>query len=210
MNKYNLLELFAGARSIGKTGESLGMNVFSVDWEPFDGIDLAMDVEHMRLNHVPFVPDVVWASPDCATYSVAAISRHRDGVIPKSQYAHKCDAVNIHFIDLINEWLKINPNMIFFIENPRGMMRKMPFMQGFKRHTVWYCQYGEDRAKPTDIWTNSSKWIPRPVCHNGNKNCHHQPSPRGSKNGSQGKKNSYESSKIPHDLCIEILQSVVI
>jgi len=203
-----LLELFAGSRSIGKAAEKLGMTVFSVDWQMFERINLAIDIGELKKEDVPFVPDIVWASPDCTTYTIAAISTHRDGTKPKSDYAKKCDAVNKHFISLINEWLVINPTMVFFIENPRGMLRKMPFMQNFKRHTVWYCQYGDDRAKPTDIWTNSKDWKPRPICYNGNKNCHHQPAPRGSKTGTQGRKGSYERSKIPEQLCIEILTSI--
>ena len=35
----NLLELFAGSRSIGNIAEKKGINVFSVDWEKFDKID---------------------------------------------------------------------------------------------------------------------------------------------------------------------------
>ncbi len=202
-----LLELFAGSRSVGNEAEAMGMEVFSVDWQMFEGINLAKDIGELTLNDVPFVPDVVWASPDCTTYTIAAISTHRNGTEPKSEYAKKCDQVNVHFIGLIKEWLKLNPNMVFFIENPRGMLRKMPFMQEFKRHTIWYCQYGDDRAKPTDIWTNSQNWKPRPVCHNGNKNCHHTPAPRGSKTGTQGRKGSYERSKIPHELCREIIGS---
>lgn len=116
--------------------------------------------------------------------------------------------MNQHFIGLIDEWLLINPKMVFFIENPRGMMRKMPFMKRFKRHTVWYCTYGDDRAKPTDIWTNSLSWEPRLECFNGNRKCHHQAAPRGSKTGTQGKKGSYERSKIPLELCEEILDSL--
>ena len=202
-----MLELFAGSRSVGSEAEAMGMEVFSVDWQQFDKINLAKDIGELTLNDVPFVPDLVWASPDCTTYTIAAISTHRNGTEPKSEYAKKCDRVNVHFIGLIKEWLKLNPNMVFFIENPRGMLRKMPFMQEFKRHTIWYCQYGDDRAKPTDIWTNSQNWKPRPVCHNGNKNCHHTPAPRGSKTGTQGRKGSYERSKIPQELCREILGS---
>lgn len=203
-----LLELFAGSRSIGKAAESLGIEVFSVDWENYPGINLAIDIGELQQQHIPFIPDMVWASPDCTTYTIAAISTHRNGTEPKSDYAKKCDTVNQHFISLINDWLIINPTMVFFIENPRGMLRKMPFMQQFTRHTVWYCQYGDDRAKPTDIWTNSKTWKPRPMCFNGNKNCHHAPAPRGSKTGTQGRKGSYERSKIPEQLCFEILNTL--
>jgi hypothetical protein len=208
MENLKLVELFAGSRCVGKAGEELGMKVFSADWQPFDNIDFVGDIENMKISDVPFVPDVVWASPDCTTYTIAAISTHRNGTEPKSDYAKKCDQVNRHFISLIKQWLDINPNLKFYIENPRGMLRKMPFMQEFKRHTVWYCQYGDDRAKPTDIWTNNDEWLPRPMCHNGNKNCHHQPAPRGSKTGTQGRKGSYNRSMIPYQLCIEVLSAV--
>ena len=204
----NILELFAGSRSIGKVGDKLGMNVFSVDWEKYEDIDLCIDVAKLKKEDIPFVPDFVWASPDCTTYSIAAISTHRNNTEPKSEYAKKCDTTNQHFISLIKEWLEINPDMVFFIENPRGMLRKMPWMQEFKRHTIWYCQYGDERAKPTDIWTNSDKWVPKPICHNGNKECHHAPAPRGSKTGTQGRKGSYERSKIPEQLCYEVLESL--
>lgn len=210
MEKIKVLELFAGSRSIGRAAESLGMEVFSVDWQAFDGIDLSIDIGELTADQVPFVPDIVWASPDCTTYTVAAIYHHRNGTEPKTDYARKCDEVNQHFISLIKYWLTINPCMVFFIENPRGMLRKMPFMQEFKRHTIWYCKYGDTRAKPTDIWTNSETWVPRPVCFNGNKDCHHQPAPRGSQTGTQGRKGSYERSKIPDQLCIEVLSNALI
>jgi site-specific DNA-cytosine methylase len=204
-----VLELFAGSRSIGKAAESLGHTVFSVDWEKYDSINLSIDIEELQTTQVPFTPDFVWASFDCTTYTIAAISTHRNGVIPKTEYAKKCDRVNQHTISLIKNWLLINPDMVFFIENPRGMLRKMPFMQEFKRYTVWYCTYGDERAKPTDIWTNSQTWTPKPMCHNGNKACHHSPAPRGSKTGTQGRKGSFNRSKIPTELCVEILKSKV-
>lgn len=208
-NKVKILELFAGSRSIGNAANELGMNVFSVDWKNYDGIDLSIDIEHMNISDIPFVPDMIWASPDCATYSISAISKHRNGTEPKSDYAKKCDSVNKNLINLIHKWIEINPMIVYFIENPRGMLRKMPFMKDLNRVTIWYCKYGDTRAKPTDIWTNSKTWNPRPVCKNGNKECHHQSAPRGSKTGTQGKKNSYERSVIPKELCIEVLKSLI-
>lgn len=207
-NKHKLLELFAGSRSVGKVAEKLGFEVFSVDWEKYEDIDLTIDIGELTMHDVPFIPDVIWASPDCTTYSIASCSTHRTkDRKPKTEYAKKCDQVNKHFISLIKEYLIHNKDTIFFIENPRGILRKMDFMQEFKRHTVWYCQYGDDRAKPTDIWTNSKTWKPRPQCKNGNPNCHHQRAPRGSQTGTQGRKNSYTRSMIPNDLCLEILKS---
>jgi len=210
----NVLELHAGSRSIGKVAEELGYNVFSVDWTDYEGINLVIDIEQLKPEHIPFIPDIIWTSPDCTTYSIAAISHHRNGTEPVSDYAKKCDAVNFHQIDLINYYLKLNPNLKFYIENPRGMMRKMPFVNGLDRATVWYCTYGDDRAKPTDIFTNNlysvfnpKGWLPKHECHNGNKNCHHQSAPRGSKTGTQGRKGSYTRSMIPRKLVLDILNS---
>jgi len=214
----NVLELFAGSRSFGRNAEAMGCNVFSVDWEQYEGINLTMDIENLVPDMVPFVPDFLWASPDCTTYTIAAISTHRNGTEPKSDYAIKCDNTNKHVLGLIMYWLGKPGGFTFFIENPRGMLRHMPFMSGLKRHTVWYCQYGDDRAKPTDIWINSKTWEPKPMCRNFkydkdgsiiDKHCHHASARRGAKTGTQGRNGSYERSKIPDALCIEILKSAL-
>ena len=212
-----VLELFAGSRSIGRAAESLGFDVFSIDWEDYNGIDLTIDIGNLKISDVPFVPDVIWASPDCTTYTIAACSTHRTNTKePKSDYAIKCDEVNQHWLGLIKQWLEINPAMVFFIENPRGMLRHMDWMQEYNRETVWYCQYGDTRAKPTDIWTNSKTWIPKPRCKNYKYNkegviidrhCHHESARRGAKTGTQGLKGAYARSKIPEKLCLEILRS---
>ena len=106
-----------------------------------------------------------------------------------------CDNVDQHVLDLIRE---LKPKY-WFIENPRGGMRKMTWMQGLPRYTVTYCQYGDTRMKPTDIWTNHPNPKFKPPCHNGDP-CH-EPAPRGSKTGTQGLKSSIDRSRIPHKLC---------
>lgn len=205
-----VLELFAGTRSIGKAFEAKGHEVFSIDWsKKFEKIDMYCDIENITAGQILEMfgkPDVIWASPDCTTYSIAAISHHRsknpvDGNLDSvSEYAKKCDRTNKKVIELIKE---LDPTY-FFIENPRGGLRKMNFMQNIPRYTVTYCQYGDTRMKPTDIWTNHPFPKFKPMCKNGDP-CHEK-APRGSKTGTQGLKGSIERSTIPKALCEHIVE----
>ena len=211
MSKPKLLELFAGSRSVGNVAESLGYDVFSSDVNDFDKIDYVVDILNFDIKKVPFKPDIIWASPPCTTYSIAAISHHRPKNKPLSNFAIKSDLIVKKTLQIIKE---LNPNK-WYIENPRGLLRKQNFMIGLPKTTVWYCTYGDNRAKPTDIWSNNIRsllningWQPRPECFNGNKNCHHESAPRGSRTGTQGVKGNYNRSKIPNQLCLEILKSV--
>ncbi|WP_405101668.1 DNA cytosine methyltransferase [Oceanobacillus sp. FSL H7-0719] len=205
--KLKVLELFAGTRSIGKEFEKRGHEVFSIEWdEQHENIDWYADISKITAQDIIErfgKPDVIWASPDCTTYSVAGISHHRrkdeDGNLrPISDYAKFSDKTNSHLIELINE---LNPTY-YFIENPRGGMRKMWFMQGLPRYTVTYCQYGDTRMKPTDIMTNHPDPKFKPICKNGAP-CH-VAAPRGSRTGTQGIKGTVDRSKIPEELCAHI------
>lgn len=204
-----VLELFAGTRSIGKAFEASGHQVFSVEWnKDFENINLYVDINTLTADDIIEKfgrPDVIWASPDCSTFSVAAISKHRrknketGSLDPVSEYAKFCDEVDKHVLQLIEE---LKPQF-WFIENPRGGMRKMDFMQGLPRYTVTYCQYGERRMKPTDIWTNHPDPQFKPPCKNGD-TCH-DAAPRGSQTGTQAQKNSIEKGVIPEALCRHIV-----
>lgn len=201
-----VLELFAGTRSIGKAFEARGHEVYSVEWnKDFKNIDLYADISTLTVEQIIVLcggyPDIIWASPDCTTFSIAAISHHRrkneetGNLDPISDYAKFCDNVDQHVLELIRE---LSPKY-WFIENPRGGMRKMTWMQNLPRYTITYCQYGDNRMKPTDIWTNHPNPKFLPPCKNGDK-CH-EPAPRGSKTGTQGLKGSVERSIIPSRLC---------
>lgn len=204
-----ILELFAGTRSIGKAFESRGHEVFSVEWDKqFENINLYADIMTVTAEQIIEQfgkPDVIWASPDCTTFSIAAISHHRKknpetGYLePVSDYAKFCDELDKHVMQLIRE---LSPRF-WFIENPRGGMRKTQWMQGLPRYTVTYCQYGDTRMKPTDIWTNHPDPQFKPMCKNGD-SCHER-SPRGSRTGTQGLKGAKERSIIPKMLCEHIV-----
>ena len=140
-----VLELFAGTRSIGKAFEAAGHEVYSVEWsKDFENIDWYEDIGKITAQDIIERfgrPDVIWASPDCTSYSLAAISHHRikeaDGnLAPMTDYAKFCDNVNSHVIDLIKE---LNPTY-FFIENPRGGLCNMWFMRDIPKHLVTYCK----------------------------------------------------------------------
>ena len=210
-----VLELFAGTRSIGKAFEARGHEVFSVEWDKsFDNIDLCADIGSLIAQDIiqKFgVPDVIWASPDCATFSVAAISTHRrknketGSLDPSRDYAKFCDAVDQNVLKLIDDLsAESDKPLIYFIENPRGGMRKMAWIQGRPRYTVTYCQYGERRMKPTDIWTNHPDPQFKPPCKNGD-TCH-DAAPRGSQTGTQALKSAREKGVIPEALCQHIVE----
>lgn len=199
-----VIEFFAGSRSIGKAAKKLNYEVFSTDIESYRGIDYVVDILKFDYSKVPFVPDILWFSPPCQPFSVASVQHHYTDGKPTSKEAKLGIKMLKKVIEIIEHYQKLNPKLIFHIENPRGMMRTLSILEKYKRVTVTYCQYGDRRMKPTDIWTNNVKFIPK-MCENGAP-CHVK-APRGSKRGTQGMKNPYERSKIPQKLCTDILLS---
>jgi len=204
-----ILELFAGSRSVGTAAEQMGFEVYSSDINAFKDINYVSDILQFDTDKVPFIPDIIWASPPCTYFSVASIGKHWNiDNTPKTDNAVLGVKIVQKTIDIIKHYQQLNPNLIYFVENPRGKLRKLPVSDFFdKRHTVTYCQYGDTRMKPTDIWTNSDKWYPRKMCKNGD-TCH-QSAPRGSRTGTQGIKGDYNRSIIPKQLCLDILKSTL-
>ena len=206
-----VLELFAGSRSIGKVADNLGCNVFSVDIEPFDNIDLVKDILDVKQKDIPFYPDMIWASPPCTYFSVASIGHHwNEDHTPKTEEAIK----GMQILEATLKLVLSYDRSMYYIENPVGKMRRK--IKGIDRTTITYCSYGDIRMKPTDIWSNNiydlfntKGWKPRVQCFNGNKKCHHEEAPRGSKTGTQGLKGNYERSKIPQQLCEEIIKATI-
>ena len=69
----NLLELFKGTGSISKVAEKMGFNIVSLDIEEKYKPDILTDIlkwDYKKFYYdTGFIPDFIWASPPCNTYS---------------------------------------------------------------------------------------------------------------------------------------------
>jgi site-specific DNA-cytosine methylase len=171
-------------------------------------MDLTPEMILEKFGH----PDIIWASPPCTTFSVAALYRYWEDGEPKNDKSIE----GMMFVFKTLQLIRVLKPKFFIIENPRGMLRKQSLMRSYPRATVSYCQYGDKIMKPTDLWHNLGLlWIPRKMCHPGD-SCHEKAS-RGAKKGVQGINNKvynqeFERSAInrgiiPRQLCIEIVEA---
>lgn len=196
MNKVqvNVLELFAGTKSIGKVAKQLGYNVFSTDIDDRFNTDYTINILDFDVDKVPWKPYVIWASPPCTTFSISSYNYYWEhDLTPKTEEAVISYKLVEKTIELINYF---NPKY-WYIENPRGLLRKFPIMMNLPiRQTVTYSSYGDSRNKPTDIWTNNSNWKPKKL---------YEPSELTIK---EKYKNSTDLAKIPYNLCLEILKNI--
>jgi hypothetical protein len=201
-------DFFAGTGSATKAFEDRGHTVIKVEllerYEANERDVLSLNAQDLiaKYGH----PDFIWASPPCTTFSVASCPiywHYVDGVLtPKDNRVYHGIAMVKKAIELINE---IRPKLGWIIENPRGMLRKMDFMQELPRRTITYCQYGDFRMKPTDLWGVVPGWESRPMCKAGSP-CHEN-SPRGTNTGNQ-RLSKTARSMIPYELGNEICEQL--
>jgi len=204
-----MLDLFCGTKSMANAFTKNGYDVFTIDNNLQHNPDLCIDILDFHISMLPIKMwnlDVIHASPPCTTFSIASCGHHwNPDKTPKTKECEIGIALLNKTLRIINE---LNP-IYWFIENPMGLMRKQPQIEALSKkyfhHTVTYCQYGDTRMKPTDWWTNCEYWHPKPRCHNGD-SCH-EAAPRGSKTGTQGLSNDVERSRIPDELCDEIVRA---
>jgi hypothetical protein len=206
-----IFDLFSGTGSATQAFKEAQQKVYTFELDTYFAADENVDVFDLTVDYLREVygqPDFVWASPPCTAFSVASMGHHWGGginaYIPKTQAAIESQELVAHTRSLLEG---LNPTFGFLIENPRGMLRKLPVVAGLQRQTVTYCQYGDTRMKPTDLWGVVPNWTPRPMCKNGAP-CH-EAAPRGSKTGTQGLKGSKERSRVPYALGVELLQAMM-
>ena len=202
-----IFDFFSGTGSSTQAFKDAGHTVISFEIDEF--FEATEHVDVFNLNAIDLItkygqPDFIWASPPCTAFSVASMGHHWGGGIrayePKTEAAKVSQDLVAHTVKLIKD---LNPTKGWLMENPRGMLRKLPVVAGLPRTTVTYCQYGDGRMKPTDLWGVVPNWIPRDMCKNGMP-CH-EAAPRGARTGTQGLKGARERSRVPYELSRELL-----
>ena len=204
-----IFDFFSGTGSSTRAFRQAGHKVLTFELDPqFEATETVsvLDLTSEYLLAAYGRPDFVWASPPCTAFSVASIGHHWTGgkgaYTPKTEAAVFNQKLVAHTRKLIEE---LQPKG-YLIENPRGMLRKLPVVAGLPRQTITYCQYGDSRQKPTDLWGQVPNWQPRPICKPGAK-CH-EAAPRGSRTGTQGIRGAKDRSRVAPELSLELLEAM--
>ena len=213
------LELFAGSQSFTKVAKEFGFETFTSDISDIKGINYVVDILNFDVNKVPFVPDVIWASPDYATWSKASgcLPFDSKSLEPKTEKATLAFVVIDKTIEIINYYLNLNKDLKFYIENPQSRLQK--YLQAGTLFSpiprlvvIDQCQYGREYKKTTHIFTNDMSWKIRQRCQ-GTDKCNHLKSIKNIGDTHRNKKDIlsslyYVRAKIPYQLCFDILSSL--
>lgn len=168
IRKLNVVELFSGSGVLSDEFKKAGHNTFTVDIRKRKGIcmpDLRKNILQLKRSDIPFDKiDVLWLSPPCDVWSYAAGSFHwhKEGT-PKTEKCKTHINILLKSLTLIEEFC---PGY-FFIENPRGRLRKYPALTKFLENypgvcrELTYSSYGFPTIKPTNIFTNALNYVPR-------------------------------------------------
>jgi hypothetical protein len=161
--RLNLLEMFKGTGSVGKVAIKSGYDVISIDFDPIYDPHIETDIldwDYKKYHkETGYIPDFIWASPPCNTFSPLAYplqERNPQTAEPYKFSKRAVDGTKILYktLDIIKYFKKLNPDLKFCIENPKGMMRKDKMMKKLHMETTLYCLYGDIKRKPTDFWSN--------------------------------------------------------
>jgi site-specific DNA-cytosine methylase len=208
-----LLELFCGTKSVGKVFSENSYEVISLDFNPKFNATHTEDI--LTWDYTIYPSDyfeVIWASPDCRTWSLATGGKYRkkDNIYGlNNEYQDEADLGNNMILRVI-EILKYFNCKAWFIENPKALLQHYPPLKEFINQTysnmnvVYYGNYNDwDFPKATNIWSNLPLWDnePKPIMNEDKYTLkYHNYDKRMKKHYKFSNMNAEERSKIPPDL----------
>lgn len=204
-----IYDFFSGTGSATQAFEDAGHTIIKVEldeyFEAHERDILSLNAQYLIDKYGQ--PDFIWASPPCQKFSVASLWKYWEGgrgkSVPKHPAVYEALDLVAHTINLMQE---LQPSRGWIMENPRGMLRSQSVVAGLHRWTISYCQYGDTRMKPTDLW-GTIDWTSRPMCKP--RAACHESSPAGTNAGGTGKlKTPRLRSMIPYELGLEILNAI--
>jgi len=202
----NVLDIGYGTGSATVAFRAHGHRVVGVDWEHEATIcgDWTDENTWAEIDcHGPY--DFVWFSPDCSIFSMANMRWEpniRDGVPISERAIREVEGIKL----VLHKIERMRPKYGFIMENPRALMRTMDFVKNLHRVTVTYCQYGDTRQKPTDLFGHIPATFRPKECRRGHR-CH-TPAPRGSRDSTQGM-DTKEAGMIPYGLSLAIYKAII-
>ena len=153
-----LLELFSGTGSVGKPWREAGHEVIAVDIDGRYNPEICEDILQLSYCRLP-TPDVIWASVPCEQYSRARTT----GRQPRN--FKLADALAGRTWEIIKYFMKLNPDLLWFIENPDSSLLwgREVASEFAPQVRLDYCQYGAAYRKRTRVATDAV-WAPRALC----------------------------------------------
>jgi hypothetical protein len=125
------LELFCGSAVVSQEFCQRHWNVIALVADICSNATLVQDIVQTEPSDLEFVPDVIWASPPCHTYSCAAGSYHRSakkGQLESSKEARDNNFLFCAMVKIMKWAKKKHPHLVVVIENPVGQLAHMPLM----------------------------------------------------------------------------------
>lgn len=101
--------------------------VASIDIDPDSNASIKRDILNVEPYELPFVPDFIWSSLPCETYS--KLNGGKDRVLTnfdKTERALEHNDMLLKTFEIL-QWAKwYAPHLIVVIENPVGLLKKTP------------------------------------------------------------------------------------
>ena len=148
--------MFSGTGSLHKPFADAGWEIFSLDLCGKHGPTMVCDIRSWDYSEeAPF--DVLWAGCPCTEYSVAKTRGRRD--------LAQADALVRRTWQIISHFLLLNPNMLYWVENPDSSWLWKREVGKVFTNTVRLdqCQHGAPYRKRTRLATNAT-YTPRALC----------------------------------------------